>query len=216
MAWRGHLKAPGWLETLQAHVPTPTLSCSFPWTGPLGVPWAPVPHTFGAVPGGRAVALGFALLRGRGPQSLCALAGRLARVAGAAHCALLLPDAALRGALRGVAAEPRPGAPLPSPPPPRAPAYLAPLARHPASRGTAAQVATHGGRRLGRGRAVRGGQRGAVVRALAQDDAVAEAGPAARGALQLERGFGLVGAPVPAGTGGMGARRGQRRRWGAH
>lgn len=91
-------------------------------------------------------------------------------------------------------------APVPTPAP-RVPAYLAPLAGHPASRGTAAQVATHGGWRLGCGRAVRGGQRGAVVGALAQDDTVAEAWPAAGGALQSERGFHAPGRSSPACTG---------------
>lgn len=89
------------------------------------------------------------------------------------------------------------GAPLPSAPVPRAPAYLAPLACHPAGRGTAAQVAAHGGWRLGCGRAVRRGQRGAVVGALAQDDAVAQAWPAAGGALQSERGFHAPGCSSP-------------------
>lgn len=42
--------------------------------GPSASPRPPAPHTFGAVPGGRAVALGFALLRGGGPQGLGALA----------------------------------------------------------------------------------------------------------------------------------------------
>lgn len=88
--------------------------------GPLGAPWPPVPRTFGAVPGGRAVTLGFALLRGWGPQSLCALARRLASVAGAAHRTLLLADPALCRALRGVAAEPRLGCPCPHPRPPGA------------------------------------------------------------------------------------------------
>lgn len=98
----------GW-RCARPMVRTPTL-----WTGPRAT------HTFGAVPGGRALALGFALLCGRGPQSLCALTRRLASVAGAAHRALLLPDPTLCGALRGVAAEPRRGAPSLRPRPPGA------------------------------------------------------------------------------------------------
>lgn len=85
--------------------------------------------------------------------------------------------------------------PTPALAPQGAPTYLSPIARHPASRRAAAQVAAHGGRRLGCGRAVRGGQRGAVVCALAKDHAVAEARPAAGGALWLEEAVHAQGAP---------------------
>lgn len=76
------------------------------------------------------------------------------------------------------------------------PTYLAPLARYPAGGGAAAQVAAHGGWWLGCGRAVRGGQCGTVVSALAKDDAVAETWPAAGSALQLEGAFHAKWAPL--------------------
>lgn len=80
--------------------------------------------------------------------------------------------------------------------------YLSPLAGDPAGRGAAPQVAPHAGGGLGGLVALGGGQGHAVVAALAQDDAVAEAGPAARGALQGQ------------GTrSGRPARRGQRQLW---
>lgn len=154
--------------------------------GPPGIPWPPAPPTFRAVPGGRAVALGLALLCGWGAQGLGTLARRLARVAGAAHGALLLSEAALHRALWGTSDEPLPSRPCPGVQPPGVATYLAPLPCHPAGRGAAAQVAAHGGWRLGCGWAVRGGQRGTVVCALAKDYSVAEARPAAGGALQLE------------------------------
>lgn len=131
-------------------------------------------------------------------------------MAGAAHRALLLPEAALRGALWGVADEPQPSAAThPAtralvPALQGAPAYLTPLSRHPAGRRAAAQVAAHGRRRLGRGRAVRGGQCGAVICALTKDDTVAEARPAAGGALQLEGAFHAQWAPPSPLTQGVG------------
>lgn len=90
----------------------PTLSSGFLWIGPSRHPWASCPHTFGAVPGGRAVALGLALLRGWGAQGLSTLARRLACVAGAAHGALLLSEAALHRALWGTSDEPPPSRPV--------------------------------------------------------------------------------------------------------
>lgn len=130
MPWRGQKRAFRWLEKLQAKGQD---ACALLWLRPRGpsrAPGPPAPHTFGAVPGGRAVALGFALLRGGGPQSLCALAGRLARVAGAAHGPLLLPEAALCGALRGAAAEPRPRQPGASPAPAPRPRGRRPTSPH--------------------------------------------------------------------------------------
>lgn len=62
--------------------------------------------------------------------------------------------------------------------------YLSPLAGDPAGWGAAPQVAPHAGGGLGGLVALGRGQGHAVVATLAQDDAVAEAGPAAWGALQ--------------------------------
>lgn len=60
------------------------------------VPFPRGPHTFWAIPRGHgAVTLGLTLLHGGWPQGLSALSGRLARVAGAAYCALLLAEATL-------------------------------------------------------------------------------------------------------------------------
>lgn len=54
------------------------------------------PPTFWAIPRGHhAVTLGLTLLHGRWPQGLGTLSRWLARVAGAAHCALLLAEATL-------------------------------------------------------------------------------------------------------------------------
>jgi hypothetical protein len=116
--------------------------------------WCPLaycPHTFGAISRGHTVTLGLTLLCGGRPQGLGALAGWLASVAGAAHRALLLAEAALRGALRRETEPPRHRATAPALTvvPQGAPTYLAPLAGHPAGRRTATQVATHGGGRLG-------------------------------------------------------------------
>lgn len=99
----------------------PTLSSGFLWTGPSRHPWASCPHTFRAVPGGRAVTLGLALLRGWGAQGLSTLARRLACVAGAAHGALLLSEAALHRALWGTSDEPPPSRPCPGLHPPGRP-----------------------------------------------------------------------------------------------
>lgn len=119
-------------------------------------------HSSGPSPGG-AVTLGLTLLCGWRPQGLGALSRRLPRVAGAVHGALLLAKATLHGT-------------------------LAPLAGHPACGRASAQVAAHGGGWLGCGRAVGSGQGGPVICALAEDHAVAEAWPAARGALRPVQG----------------------------
>lgn len=89
----------------------PQLSCLWhPLDRALPVPLGPpAPQTFQAVPRGRAVTLGLALLCGGWPQGLGALARGLPSVAGTAHGALLLPEAALRRALWGVADERKPG-----------------------------------------------------------------------------------------------------------
>lgn len=174
---------------------------SGPWSGPPqcpvassgqdypGTPWPPAPHTFRTVPRGCAVTLGLTLLHGRWPQGLGALPRWLASVAGAAHQALLLPEAALHRALWGILDETLHSHSCPGFHPPGAPTYLTPLSCHPAGRGAAPQVAAHGGWWLGCRQAVCGGQCCTVVCTLAKDCTVAEAWPAAGGALQSEGAF---------------------------
>lgn len=104
----------------------------------------------------------------------------------------MLPEATLCGALRRVANELPPctsAAPALVPTLQGTPTYLTPLASHPAGGRAAAQVAAHGGRRLGCRRTVRGRQCGALVCALTKDHTMAKARPAAGGALQLEGAF---------------------------
>ena len=176
------------------------------WTGPSRSPSAPQPHkpskpspggalshlaSHCCVAGGRRAS---AHSRDGCPVWLEQRTGRCC--CPKPHCAEHCGESPMSGSL----------APPPTPPPrPWVPArqgaraYLTPLPCHPAGRRAAAQVAAHGGWWLGRGLAMRGGQSGAVICALTEDHAVAEARPAAGGALQLGGGVSCsVGAPLPA------------------
>lgn len=113
--------------------------------------------------GYHAVTLGLTLLLGGRPKGLGALSRWLASVAGAAHCTLLLAKATLCGT-------------------------LTPLAGHPAGRGAAPQVASHGRWWLGCGRAVPRRQSGPLVCTLTKNHTVAEAGPTARCTLRPVQG----------------------------
>lgn len=115
------------------------------------------------------VTLGLTLLHGGRPQGLSAFSRWLASVAGAAHCALLLAEATLCGA-------------------------LTPLTGHPAGRRAAAQVASHSRWWLGCRRAVPRGQSGSLVCTLTKDHSVAETRPTAWGTLRPVQGCPLRGA----------------------
>lgn len=174
----------------------PMLSCGFLWTGPS---WCPLAFRPTYLRGHPQVAccrtwprtaawwVAAAPQRTRGMAGRCGWSSALHAVAARGR------TAQSTARYRGITAKPPPNClcpPLPLLCPTQgAPTYLTPLTRHPAGGGTAAQVAAHGGWRLGRGWAVRGRQRGAVVGALAKNYAVAEAWPAAGGALQLEEVF---------------------------
>lgn len=139
------------------------------------------------------------LLCGGWPQGLGALGARAARVAGTAHGALLLP-AALRRALWESPMSVSAALP-PTLPPALGPRSAGrtrsprPLAPPPSGPEGSAQAATHGGWWLGRAGWQCAGARGAVICALTEDHAVAEARPAAGGALQLGEGCHAQWAP---------------------